>query len=127
MVVLAILGLLVGVLVVNLGGDLDRGQQDVSKLFVQTTLRAPLTAYRIDMGNYPTTAEGLQALITAPASKADRWRGPYFDAPGGKIPLDPWGEPYAYRFPGVKNPGSYDLYSKGPDGQADTADDIGNW
>ena len=127
LVVLAILGLLVGVLVVNVGGNLDRGQQDAARLFVQTSLRAPLTAYRIDLGDYPSTAEGLQALVSVPASKADRWRGPYPEWPGGRVPTDPWGEPYVYRYPGVKNSGGYDLFSKGPDRQEDTADDIGNW
>ena len=124
-VVLAIIGLLVGVLVVNLGGDLDRGQEDTTRIFVQQTMRLPLTKYRVDMGTYPSTAEGLQALITPPASRADRWRGPY--TADGKIPLDPWGEPYQYRYPGTRNKTDYDLFSKGLDRQPDTPDDIGNW
>jgi len=124
-VVLAILGLLVGVLVVNVGGNLDRGQQDAARIFVQQTMRTPLVTYRIDMGGYPTTAEGLQALVTPPANRADRWRGPY--TADGKLPLDPWGEPYQYRYPGVKNKGEYDLFSKGIDRLPDTEDDIGNW
>ncbi len=124
-VVLAILGLLVGVLVVNVGGNLDRGQQDAARIFVQQTMRTPLVTYRIDMGGYPTTAEGLQALVAAPANRADRWRGPY--TADGKLPVDPWGEPYQYRFPGTKNKGEYDLFSKGIDRQPDTEDDIGNW
>ena len=72
-----------------------------------------------------STTEGLQALITAPASKTESWRGPYFRDP--KIPIDPWGEPYVYKYPGVKNPKGYDIYSKGPDKADGTADDIGNW
>ena len=124
-VVLAIIGLLVGVLVVNVGGDLDRGQEDTTRIFVQQTMRLPLTKYRVDMGTYPSTAEGLQALITPPASRADRWRGPY--TADGKIPLDPWGEPYQYRYPGTRNKTDYDLFSKGLDRQPDTQDDIGNW
>jgi general secretion pathway protein G len=124
LVVLAILGLLVGVLVVNVTGNLERGSQDTARLAVTVTYKAPLTAYRIDMGNYPTTAEGLQALVTAPANKADRWRGPYVE---GKIQQDPWGEPYVYRNPGTKNPSGYDLFSKGPDRAEGTADDVGNW
>lgn len=127
LVVLAILGLLVGVLVVNVGGNLNRGQQDTARIYVQTSMRAPLTAYRIDLGDYPSTAEGLQVLVTAPANRADRWRGPYVETPGGKLPDDPWGEPYQYRYPGTRNKTLYDLYSKGPDRQPDTEDDIGNW
>ena len=89
------------------------------------TMQAPLAGYKIHMGDYPTTAQGLQALSTAPADKAERWRGPYLQE--NKIPTDPWGEPYQYRYPGVKNKDRYDLWSKGPDKTADTADDIGNW
>jgi general secretion pathway protein G len=127
MVVLAILGLLVAVLVKNVGGDLDRGQRQGASLFVKSTLSLPLTTFRIDIGSYPTTAQGLQALITAPQSGTQRWTGPYLDVPSGKVPLDPWQQPYEYRFPGVHNKSSYDLFSKGPDQSAGTEDDIGNW
>ena len=82
---------------------------------------------RIDMGDYPSTNEGLAVLLTPPGNAGDKWHGPYIDAVGGKLPVDPWGQPYEYRYPGVKNPGGYDLFSKGPDKTADTADDIGNW
>ena len=76
---------------------------------------------------YPSTAEGMAALLAAPANKSDRWRGPYIDSPGNKAPLDPRGEPYQYRYPGTHNKGSYDLYSKEPDKADGTADDVGNW
>ncbi|WP_221029591.1 type II secretion system major pseudopilin GspG [Actomonas aquatica] len=122
MVVLAILGLLVAVLVRNVGGDLSRGQESAAKLFVTATMESPLTAYRIDTGNYPTTAQGLEALITNPGN-VKGWRGPYLD----KLALDPWQQPYEYRFPGQKNKGKYDLFSKGPDMTAGNDDDIGNW
>jgi len=81
------------------------------------------------MGAYPSTSEGLQALITVPAGNADRWRGPYIMVKGdqNKILLDPWGNPYQYRYPGIHNTTGYDLWSKGPDGRDGTADDIGNW
>lgn len=127
MVVLAILGLLVAVLVKNVGGDLDRGQRQGASLFVKSTLSLPLTTFRIDMGSYPTTSQGLQALISQPQSGGQRWQGPYLDIPSGKVPLDPWQQPYEYRYPGVKNKSSYDLFSKGPDQAAETEDDIGNW
>jgi general secretion pathway protein G len=127
LVVLAIIGLLVGVLVTNTDKIFGRGQSAVAGIFVQETIKVPLVSYRRDLGDYPTTAEGLQALVTPPSSRADRWQGPYLEAKGGKLPTDPWGEPYLYRYPGTKNPGGYDIYSKGPDHQPDTADDIGNW
>jgi general secretion pathway protein G len=125
--VLAIVGLLIGVVVSNTDKIFGQSQESVARIFVRDSLKTSLVRYRIDLGDYPTTAEGLNALITAPSSNADRWRGPYMDALGGKLPLDPWGQPYEYRYPGVKNPGGYDLFSKGLDKTPDTADDIGNW
>lgn len=127
LVVLAIIGLLVGLTVSNSDKIFGSSQTAVAKIFVRDSLKTSLVRYRIDLGDYPSTAEGIQALLTAPAGKAERWRGPYIDAPGNRLPVDPWGEPYQYRFPGTKNPGSYDLYSKGPDKTEGTEDDLGNW
>jgi general secretion pathway protein G len=125
LVVLAIIGMLVGLAVTNVGNIFSSSQTDITRLFVKQSMQAPLSVFKIHMGDYPTTAEGLQALIAAPANKADRWRGPYLNE--SKIPTDPWGEPYQYRYPGVKNKNSYDLWSKGPDKIDGTDDDIGNW
>jgi general secretion pathway protein G len=125
LVVLAIIGLLFGLAVNNVGNIFGNSQKDVAKLFVNQSMAAPLNAYRIHLGDFPSTTEGLQALITAPASKAERWRGPYLIE--NKLPVDPWGEPYQYRCPGVKNKNGYDLWSKGPDKADGTEDDIGNW
>jgi general secretion pathway protein G len=127
LVVLAIIGLLVGLAVTRVGGIFSSNQVEVARLFVRSSLKAPLTAYKINMGDYPSTADGLQALITPPSAKADRWQGPYIDAHDGHVPLDPWGEPYLYAYPGTKNKGDFDLWSKGPDHTDGTADDIGNW
>jgi len=123
--VLAIIGMLVSLAVTNVGGLFSSSQKDVARMFVNQSLQAPLAVYKIHMGDYPTTAEGLQALISAPGNKAERWRGPYLQE--NKIPADPWGEPYQYRYPGVKNKDRYDLWSKGPDRTDGTDDDIGNW
>ena len=125
LVVLAIIGLLAGLAISNIGGIFGGAQVTTAQLFVKESMKTSLTTYRIHLGDYPTTSEGIMALITAPASKADRWRGPYIE--GGKVPLDPWGEPYQYRYPGTKNKTSYDLYSKGPDKVDGNEDDIGNW
>ena len=125
LVVLAILGLLAGLAISNVTGIFGGAQTTTAKLFVQQSMKTSLFTYRIAMGDYPTTAEGLQALITAPSDKADRWHGPYIDPP--KMPLDPWQEPYQYAYPGTHNKGAYDLWSKGPDKQSGTDDDIGNW
>ncbi len=125
MIALAILGLLVGLAVSNLDKILGDASVSTAKLFVGESIKLPLTSYRIHMGDYPSTAEGLQALVTAPASHADQWHGPYLN--DGKLPLDPWKEPYGYRYPGTKNKGGYDVFSKGPDHTEGTKDDIGNW
>ncbi len=126
-VVLAIIGLIVGLVVTKVGNIFGDSQESVAKIFVRESMSMPLTRYRIDMGAYPTTGEGLASLVSAPTGGAERWRGPYLDTPGGKLPVDPWGQAYEYRYPGTKNPSGYDLYSKGPDKTPDTADDIGNW
>ncbi len=130
LLVLAILGLLVG-LVVNKADDIfGNSQESVSKLFVTESLKAPLVRYRIDTGDYPSTAEGLMALLTPPSGRVERWKGPYIEVTGGGgVPVDPWGEPYQYRYPGKlnQNNGAYDLFSKGKDKVAETPDDIGNW
>jgi len=125
--VLAIVGLLIGVVVSNTDRIFGQSQEAVARIFVRDSLKTSLVRYRMDLGDYPSTAEGLNALIASTAGNADRWKGPYMDAIGGKLPLDPWGQPYEYRYPGTKNAGGYDLYSRGPDKTADTADDIGNW
>jgi len=127
LVALAIIGLLAGLAVTNADKILGRSQVAIAKAQVRDAFKTSLTTYRMAMGDYPSTAEGLQALITAPAAHPDRWSGPYLDAPGNKLPLDPWEEPFVYRYPGTKNKGGYDLLSKGPDKVEGTDDDIGNW
>jgi general secretion pathway protein G len=127
LVVLAIIGLLVGLAVTRVGGIFSEKQEDIARLFVQSSMNTPLIAYKISMGDYPSTAEGIQALLVAPSGKADHWHGPYIESPSGSIPLDPWQEPYQYAYPGTHNKNGYDLWSKGPDKQSGTADDIGNW
>lgn len=125
MVVLAILGLLVGVLINGVGKSFDNARIQTAQIFVGQTLKGPLTEYNIQMGSYPTTQQGLQALVTAPPDRADQWHGPYVE--NGKIPLDPWSRPYHYACPGNHNKDGYDLWSKGPDKTDGTDDDIGNW
>lgn len=127
LVVLAIIGLLAGLAITNSDKIFGQSQDAVAKIFVRDSLKTSLVRYKFDLGDYPSTAEGLAALLAAPAGKAERWRGPYMDAPGNRAPADPWGEAYQYRYPGVKNKTSYDLFSKGADKAEGTDDDIGNW
>ena len=127
LVAVAIVGMLVGLAVTNVGKILGEGQEFSAKTMVNDSMKTALLNYRLAMGDYPSTEEGLKALITAPEGKQDRWRGPYVEAKGGALPLDPWGAAYQYSYPGVKNTESYDLFSVGRDKAPDTADDIGNW
>lgn len=82
-------------------------------------LKTSLDLYRLDNFDYPSTADGLKALVSKPASAPDNWKQ-YLD----KEPLDPWGIPYKYMNPGQH--GEIDIYSFGPDRQAGN-DDVGNW
>jgi general secretion pathway protein G len=87
-------------------------------------LRKALDTYRLDVGRYPSTEEGLAALSVRPAEVGDRWAGPYLSKP---VPPDPWGHPYQYRSPGAN--GEYELLSYGKDGSAGGSSenaDIGN-
>jgi len=125
MIVIAIIAMLVGLTVSNFDKLFGDAKIKTAEIFVKSSIKVPMQQYNMAMGDYPSTAEGLQALVTAPANKADRWRGPYLV--DGKIPLDPWLEPYQYRYPGTKNQSGYDIWSKGPDKQDGTEDDIGGW
>ena len=126
LVVLAILALLAGLAISNVTGIFGGAQTQTAEIFVKQTLQTPLFTYRMHMHDYPSTAEGLQALITAPSGKDANWHGPYITE--SQVPKDPWGEPYQYAYPGThKTSTGYDLWSKGPDKQSGTDDDIGNW
>lgn len=127
MIALAILGLLVGLAVTNLGNIFGEKQVEVAHIYVSSTLPLTLDTYRLSMSSYPSTSEGLQVLMTAPAGAGSRWKGPYVKENTEWPPRDPWNEPYQYSYPGKHNPRSYDLWSKGPDKTDGTADDIGNW
>ncbi len=92
---------------------------------VQSNIAVALDMFEVDNGLYPTTEQGLAALIEKPTTSAgsDKWNGPYLK---GGIPKDPWGRQYVYRCPGV-NSKDYDLCSVGRDGVEGTVDDITNW
>ena len=122
-IALALVGIVAFATISNLDGIFSSGQESVAKMFVNDSVKMPLMQYRINMGSYPNTEEGLNVLLVAPDNGASRWKGPYIE----KLPEDPWGMPYHYRYPGVKNPSGYDIWSAGPDKQDGTDDDIGNW
>ena len=125
LIVIALIAVLATVTIGNLDTVFGGQQEKVADIFVNQTAKIGLTPYKLDMGNYPTTEQGLQALIRAPAGKEADWGGPYLE----EIPPDPWKNPYQYRYPGSKNINGargYDIWSHGPDG-TESADDIGNW
>jgi general secretion pathway protein G len=124
LVVLAILALLAGLVGSQVIGYLGRAKSDTARLQVEQ-LSQSLDLFMIDAGRYPTTEEGLEALVKAPKN-VNNWHGPYLKK--GTVPKDPWGRDYVYRSPGEH--GAYDLYSLGADGaeggEGENAD-ITNW
>lgn len=123
LLVIAIIGLLAGVTIMNLDKIFGGSSEDIARLWVNETIKTPLTAYRVHVGRYPSSEEGLDALIHKPEKAGNRWKGPYVE----KLPADPWGRPYQYRYPGIKNKESYDVWSMGPSGRDGADDNIGNW
>ena len=123
MVVIVILGVLASLVVPNLLGNKEKAdrQKAISDI---VALENALDMYRLDNGRYPTTEQGLEALIQQPANMADarNYRtGGYIK----RLPKDPWGNDYILVSPGEH--GAVDVFSAGPDAEANTADDITNW
>lgn len=110
LVVVAIIGLLAAYVGPKFFTQIGKSEQSVAKAQVEAFSRA-LSVYRLDVGRFPSTEEGLASLITAPAD-AGKWNGPYLDK---SLPDDPWGRPYVYRAPGAQ--GDFEILSYGKDGQ----------
>jgi general secretion pathway protein G len=121
MLVLVILGILAGLVLPKFAGRSEQARQTAAVTQI-STFNTALSAYEVDTGTYPTSQDGLRALVVQP-SNVNGWRGPYLES---DVPLDPWGHPYVYQYPGKLNPSGYDVISAGPDGQLGTADDIYN-
>lgn len=122
LVVLVILGLLAGIVGPQLIGHTDKASIQTTKTQIES-LGAALDMFRLDMGRYPTSAEGLQALIEEPPG-AERWKGPYLRKTES-IPTDAWGNEFRYDAPGQH--GAYDLYSLGADNTEGGEEDIVSW
>lgn len=128
MVVLVIIGVLAGLIGPKIMGRPDEARRMKAKVQIQT-LETALQLYKLDNSSYPSTEQGLEALVDAPASGelARNWReGGYLEK--GRVPKDPWRNDYVYMSPGVN--GEYDLSSYGADGApgGDGKDaDINNW
>lgn len=98
------------------------GAEPIAATFVNSAIDPALMAYKLNVGDYPSTKEGLNALREAPKGKEDLWKGPYVKSEV----IDPWGNPYQYRYPSIHDNEKYDIYSLGIDG-VESADDLTNW
>jgi len=124
LVVITIIGLIMALVGPRVLNYLSESKVKTAKIQIQS-ISSALDLYYLDAGRYPTSAEGLAALVQ-PAGDRSTWNGPYLK--GGVLPLDPWGKPYLYRSPGEH--GAYDIVSLGSDGQeggSGSAADITSW
>ncbi|HEY4172736.1 MAG TPA: type II secretion system major pseudopilin GspG [Rhodopila sp.] len=111
LVVIAILGLLIGLVAPAVLRQLGSARTSVAKQSIER-IGSILDLYKLDAGSYPTTDQGLRALVERPTDAAN-WNGPYVK---GNAPIDPWNHPYIYRNPSTRTSHDYDLCSEGPSG-----------
>ena len=124
LLVLVILGILAAVVLPKFSGTTERGRGAAAQTQI-ATFKTALDAFEVDVGHYPKGKSGLVDLIAQPRDGGASWHGPYMQSDA--IPKDPWGNDYIYECPGKHNPSGYDIQSMGPDGRANTDDDICNW
>jgi len=130
MAAVIIMGMLAGIVGVAVFRQLDTARVNAARTQIKQ-LESALAFYQMENGRFPTTEQGLDALVHKPsvAPEPRNYRpGGYLEK--GQVPLDPWSNPYQYRYPGQKNPYSFDLWSLGADnapGGEGTSRDIGNW
>jgi general secretion pathway protein G len=122
LLVLVILSILASVVVINVYKRPEQARIAAAKADI-STIDGCLESFNLDCGRFPTSEEGINALIEQP-SDVKNWQGPYLKK---GLPKDPWGRDYQYSRPGQHNADSFDLWSNGPDGQPGTDDDITNW
>ncbi len=120
MVVVIIIAALAGMVLPRLLPRAEEAKRDIA-LGGIAGITTALKLYKLDNDRYPTTEEGLDALMTRPAS-ARNWKGPYLE----NKPLDPWKRKFEYRCPGQRNAGEFDIWSRGAD-EASPDDDVANW
>jgi general secretion pathway protein G len=124
LLVMVILVILASIIVPKMTGYSEKARKTKAAADVDS-FKSELKMFEIDCGRFPTSEEGLQALVHQPNGVQGYKQGGYMD--GDVIPNDPWGNPYQYRCPGQHNPDGYDVFSMGPDGHEGGSDDIGNW
>jgi len=121
MLVVIIISALAAMVLPRLAGRSEQARVAAAQADIQANIATALKLYELDNGQFPSTSEGLQSLMSKP-SNVGNWNGPYIE----KEPLDPWGKKYQYKSPGASRPQDYDLFSLGRDGQV-SEDDITNW
>ena len=124
LVVIVIIGLLAAYVGPKYFSQLGKSEVTIAKAQIEAFEKS-LDTYRLDVGRYPSSEEGLAALLTVPATAGPKWNGPYLKK---AVPLDPWGHPFQYRAPGPK--GEFEILSLGRDGQPGGSGedaDIGSW
>jgi len=122
LLVLVILATLAAVVVPKFARRSEQARITAARTDI-ANLEVSLDAFEVDTGRYPTSAEGLAALVENPGD-VKGWTGPYIRR---GVPKDPWSNEYVYACPGEHNVNGFDLHSLGPDGQDGTDDDIDNW
>ena len=127
MLVIIIIGILAATVIPKFAGRSEQARFTAAKSDIEANLGVAVDLFEVDNGFYPSTEQGLAALLTKPTSSpvAQNWRGPYLKRP--EIPKDPWGRSYQYHNPGTHNTSGYDLFSYGRDGVEGGGDDITNW
>jgi general secretion pathway protein G len=120
MVVVIIIAALAGMVLPRVLPASDEAKHNIA-LGDIANITVGLKLYRLHTDRFPSTEEGLGALMSAPGS-ARNWKGPYLE----KAAKDPWKRPYHYKYPGAHNPSGFDIWSTGPNEQ-DAADDVTNW
>jgi general secretion pathway protein G len=125
MVVVIIIGVLAATIIPQFMGTTHDAKVSAAKADV-SQLENALERFNLHMDRYPTMDEGLKVLVEAPAGEDKKWRGPYIKL----LRPDPWGNPYQYRIPGVHHATTFDVWSRGADGQDGGEGpnaDVGNW
>ena len=126
LLVVVIIATLAAMMIPRLSGRSEQARKAAAKADIDVNIPTALKLYELDNGLFPTTEQGLAALVRKPSINPipENWNGPYLE----KDSIDPWGKPYHYESPGTHRPHDYDLYSAGKNAAKEkTDDDITNW
>jgi len=126
LLVILIISILAALVVPRFANRSEQARVSAATVDVRANLATALDLYELDNGGYPTTTQGLEALLREPmgSPRPRNWNGPYVR---GGVPKDPWGNPYVYRSPCNRPDCDYELLSFGPDGVEGSDDDITSW